>query len=228
MSLQPLLPQRVSPAVASGRAVRVEYLDFRDLDEHREYRFRVYGPDGSNEFRMRIANAAFDARHVRRQDGAEVCYQKLMRTIAAVETPLPDVITIDDVDLLSYRDDHTPVPRRRPSTPSSAATPVTEPRKRPQYRPRTPTVASPQLPVAALVTDDSGPALAEGQRVNHAIFGIGVTTETTRARTVIRFDRDGPKTFVTSMLEVDVLSAPHTWETSPRGMNRPCKTPSAP
>jgi len=25
------------------------------------------------------------------------------------------------------------------------------------------------------------------------------------------------------MLEVDVLSAPHTWETSARGTNRPCR-----
>ena len=227
MPVEPLLPRRVSNAVTPGRVDRVEYLDFQDLDEHREYRFRVYGPEGSSELRMRIAKEAFDARRVRRQDGADVCYQKLLRTIAAVETPYPDVITIDDVDLSSYRDDHTAVPRRRSSTPSSPTTPVTGPRKQPQYRPRTPTVASP-LPVAVPVTNDIGPALEEGQRVNHAVFGIGVTTATTRARTVVRFDRDGLKTFVTSMLEVEVLSAPHTWETTPRGVNRLCKTPSAP
>jgi hypothetical protein len=51
---------------------------------------------------------------------------------------------------------------------------------------------------------------------------MGVTTARTSARTVVSFDRDGPKSFVTSMLEVEVLSAPHTWMTSPRGTNRPC------
>jgi hypothetical protein len=34
--------------------------------------------------------------------------------------------------------------------------------------------------------------------------------------------------FVTSLLEVDVLSAPHTWETSVRGTNRPRRAPKAP
>jgi hypothetical protein len=31
--------------------------------------------------------------------------------------------------------------------------------------------------------------------------------------------------FVTSLLKVDVLSPPHTWETGPRGKNRPCVRP---
>jgi hypothetical protein len=226
MSDQPLLAQRVLPAAAHARAPRVEYVDFKDLDEHREYRFRVYGTEGSSEIRMRIANAAFTVRSVRRQDGADVCYQKLLRTIAAVETPPPGVITIEDVDLFSYRDDHTPVPKRRSYTPASPAAPVSEPRRSTPYRPRTPRVVSPRLPVAEVVPEEVGPTFEEGQRVNHAIFGIGVTTTSTRARTVIAFDRDGSKTFVTSLLEVEVLSAPHTWETGPRGTNRPCKTPA--
>jgi hypothetical protein len=48
-----------------------------------------------------------------------------------------------------------------------------------------------------------------------------VTGATSGGHTVVRFDQDGPKTFVTSLLEVDVLSAPQTWESGPRG-NRPC------
>ncbi len=229
MSAQPLLLPDVSPAPSPGHVVRVEYLDFQDVDEHREFRFHVYGPDGSgsSEFRMRIANAAFDARRVRMQDGPDLCYQKLVRAIAAGVPAHPDVITIEDVDLLGYRDEHTPVPKRRSWAHSSPATPVVGPRKQPQYRARTPRTASPRLPVASPVPNDIEPVLKKGQRVNHAVFGMGVTTATTSAHTVVRFDRDGPKTFVTSMLEVEVLSAPHTWETSPRGMNRPCRPPSA-
>jgi len=219
MSDQPLLPGPASPASSPCHAVRVEYLDFQDVEEHREYRFRVYGRDGSSEFRSRIANAAFDARRVRMQDGPDLCYQKLLRAIAAGVTAHPGVITIEDVDFFRYRDDHTQVRKRRSWTPSSPAIPAVAPRKKPQYRPRT---VTPQLPAAPLVTNLE-PALEQGQRVNHAVFGMGVTTATSRARTLVSFDRDGPKSFVTSMLEVEVLSAPHTWETHPRGKNRPCR-----
>ena len=144
--------------------------------------------------------------------------QKLIRVIAAGVTAQPDLITIDDGDFFSYRDEHTVVSKRRSWTPSSPVTPVVGPRKKQQYQPRT---VSPRLPVAPLVTKDTEPTFAEGQRVNHAIFGMGVTNATTSARTVVNFDGVGAKSFVTSMLELEVLSAPHTWETSLRGVNRP-------
>jgi hypothetical protein len=222
MPAQSLPPRLASPALTPGRAVRIEYLDHHDVDKHREYRFRVYGADGSDEFRLRIASGDFDARRVRVQDGPDLCYQKLVRAIAAGVTAQSDAITIEDVDLFSYRDDHTPVPKRRPSRPASPATPVVAPRRQRQFQPRTP--VSPRSPAEPGAPKDGEPALEEGQRVNHALFGTGVTTATTRARTVVSFDRDGPRSFVSSMLEVEVLSPPRTWETTRGGVNRPCKT----
>jgi hypothetical protein len=38
--------------------------------------------------------------------------------------------------------------------------------------------------------------------------------------TSVHFDEHGLRTFVTSMLELQALSAPHEWETGPRGKNR--------
>jgi hypothetical protein len=213
-------PRPVGPAPIRGHAVRVEYLDFQDVDEHREYRFAVYGPYGSSEPRMRIANAAFDARRVLRQDGPDLCYQKLLREIAAGVTEHADVSTIDDVDLLKYRDDHTVVAKHRPYTAPSPATGAAGPRKPPPHRPSRASTVSPKIAAVPAVTKDVEPVLEEGQRVRHAIFGLGVTTATTSDRTVVSFDRDGPRSFVTSMLEVEVLSAPHTWNTSRRGVNR--------
>lgn len=52
--------------------------------------------------------------------------------------------------------------------------------------------------------------LQSGQRVQHALFGTGVTTLCTEMRTTIAFDDHGVKTFVASMLEIEVLSAPGT------------------
>jgi hypothetical protein len=194
-------------------SARVEYLDFQNVPGHREYPLAVYGPDGPADFRFRIAVAAFGAGRVRLQEGPDVCYQKLMRTIAAGEAPSPDVVTIDDVELASYREAHTHVPKHRSWTSSLPPKPPFVPRTPP--RPR-----SPQLPVAPPATIVAEPAFDEGQRVSHAVFGAGVTTSSSGGHTVICFDEVGPRTFVTSMLELDVLSAPHTWETGPRGKNR--------
>ena len=213
MAAHLLLPTHLPPRPSSGRLVRIEYLDFKNVGEHREFRLRAYLPDGSAEFRFRIAVAAFDAGRVRLQDGPDVCYQKLLRAVAAGETPSPDVISIDDLELASYREAHTPVPKHRSYNPSPTPIRAVVPRK---------PLRAPRLPVASLVTNDAEPALEAGQRVSHAVFGVGVTTSSSGGHTVVRFDQDGPKTFVTSMLDVAVLSAPHTWETSPRGDNRPC------
>jgi hypothetical protein len=217
MSTQP------PPVPASaGRVLRVEYLDFKDVGDQREFRLRVCGPDGSTEYRLLIALAAFRAGRVRLQDGPEVCYQKLLRAAAAGETASPAPMTIDDVDLALYHEAHTKVTKHRARTPSASAplTPDFVPRRQP--RP-----VFPRLPVAPSLRDEIEPALEEGQRVSHAVHGVGVTASSKGGHTVVSFDQHGLKTFVTSLLKVDVLSAPHTWETTPRGKNRPCASPPA-
>ena len=48
--------------------------------------------------------------------------------------------------------------------------------------------------------------LREGQPLQHARFGVGIATHSTDTRTTIDFYEHGVKTFVTSMLEVELLS----------------------
>ena len=48
--------------------------------------------------------------------------------------------------------------------------------------------------------------LREGQPLQHARFGVGIATHSTDSRTTIDFYEHGVKTFVTSMLEVELLS----------------------
>jgi hypothetical protein len=215
MFVEPILPQPARPS--PRRLARVEYLDFRNVLDYREYRFAVSGPDGPAEFRFRIAVSAFGTGRMRLQDGPDVCYQKLLGAVAAGETVSPDVVTIGDVELASYREAHTPVPKHRAWTAGLPPRPPFVPRTRPSPR-------SPLLPVMALPTNDTEAALHEGQRVSHTAFGVGVVTSSRRGHTIVCFDEGGPRTFVTSMVELKVLSAPHTWETSPRGKNRPRKT----
>jgi len=217
------IPPPVRPPPSPFRFLRVEYLDFQNVADDREFRFGVHGPDGSTEVRLRIPIAAFGAVRLRLQDGPDVCYQKLLRSVAAGEAPGGHVITIDDAELASYRDAHTPVTKHRSRPPIPASSEPFEPRTPPRMQVRLPPRPQPPPPVAPPVEKDAAPMLEEGQRVRHAVFGIGVTTKASRSHTVVRFDQDGPMTFVTSMLKVDVLSAPHTWEAGPRGVNRPCR-----
>ena len=215
MSTGSLVPPAAIPFV------RIEYVGFQDLAEHREYRLRAYGREGSMEFRFAIATAAFGAGRVSLQDGPGVCYQRLLRLIAAGETVSPDVIAIDGAELASYREAHMPVRKHgfsTPVSPPSAPVVLGQPAKRPYA----------QRLVTPPVADDRAPGLQEGQRVSHALFGPGVTTASRVGHTGVRFDTGGMKMFVTSLLEIDVLSAPHTWETSSRGTNRPCRAVAAP
>ena len=214
----PSLPSLVPAPPPTSPFVRVEYLGFETVGPHREFRLRVYGPDASREFRFRIAVASFADGQVRMQDGPDVCYQKLLR-VAAGDLTSTDVITIDDADLVSYREAHTKVAKHRKSwrPPSTLATPAAIPAIVRRQSPRAP-APSPSVPVLVR------PAFEEGQRVSHAVFGDGVTTSSSGGHTVVTFDAQGPKMFITSMLKVTVLSPAHTWETSPRGKNRPCPT----
>jgi len=221
MSGEPPLPQAVSPAPPDPKP-RVEYVGFRNLEEHREFGFRVYGRDGSSEFRMRIAMEAFRSRRVRMQDCPDLCYQILLRAVAAGLTGEVEAITIDDAELVRYREEHTPIPRRRARPAGLEVEPAATPSKRREYRPYPRKASLESPPAAPIIPVEPVPTLAEGQRVSHAVFGLGVTAAATSARTVVSFDQGGRRSFVTSLLQVEVLSAPHTWETSSRGGNRPC------
>jgi hypothetical protein len=136
-----LPPQPAPPPTSRGRFVRVEYLDFQNLAEHRQYRFCAQSPDGWAEFRLRIELAAFGAGGVRLQDGPDVCYGKLLLAIAGGELPGAEAITIDDADLASYRAAHTHAPKRRsfsdssPLPPSAAALASAQALPRPEVVP---------------------------------------------------------------------------------------------
>ena len=196
-------------------AIRVEYLDFQNLSDHREFRFRIHGADAATNCGLRIPLASFGPR-VRLQDGPEICYQKLLRTVVAGEA-IPETIDIDEAEIVAYREAHTQAPRHKSFTRPTPASPAAR-----TNLPRGPVRTFPARPVPPPAAEPAPPAFQEGQRVRHAIFGEGVTVAASSAgHTAVCFDQGGTKTFVTSILAVDVLSAPHAWETTARGVNRP-------
>jgi hypothetical protein len=99
-------------------------------------------------------------------------------------------------------------------------TPKPPPRRPPVTRTPAPD-KRPKLPVAPPPPAETERTFGEGQRVSHAIFGPGVTMASSPGHTNVQFDAHGVKSFVTSLLELETLSAPHEWEAGPRGKNRP-------
>ena len=195
------------------QTVRVQYLDCRSEDDYREFRYVLFLPEGPAEVRLRIPVAAFAAHRLLLQDGPDVCYQRLVQMLSAGWVPSGSVITVEDAQLAAYREAHTPAPRR-------GVTPRPTPKRPWVPRPAAPE-KHPRLPVAAApAAAGAQPVFDEGQRVSHAVFGAGVTMASSEGRTSVQFDDHGVKTFVTSMVNLERLSAPHEWEAGPRGKNR--------
>jgi len=212
MSAHPT-PSRLTPQ-PSRTSTRIQFLEYQSAPEHREYRLVLHTPEGSAQVRLRIALDAFVATRVLLQDGPDVCYQFLERMVAAGETPGTDVLTIGAAELAAYREAHTPAPRRSaPHNPHP-----TRPLRQRTVAPPT----HPKLPVAPPpVASETQSAFDEGQRVRHAVYGAGVTMGSSGGHTSVQFDEHGVRTFVTSMLELQTLSAPRKWLAGPRGKNRP-------
>jgi hypothetical protein len=205
-------PARTQPP-SQRQAIRIEYLDYQSQVDYREYRLAVHLAEGTEEVRLRVPIAAFSANRVLLQDGPDVCYQRLLRMLSAGEALSGGVITVDGAELAAYREAHTPAPRR-------SVTPESSPKRAPVTRTPVPE-KRPKLPVAAAPpAAETEQAFDEGQRVSHSIFGAGVTMASGGGRTSVQFDDHGVRTFVTSMLELEVLSAAHQWEAGPRGKNR--------
>jgi hypothetical protein len=103
--------RRESVAGASGP--RIEYVGFKDTGSSREYSLRVQqGANPSRTFVLAIVNEAFSSRTARLQDGPDICYQRLLRVLAALDSE-PDHIVLSEADLYEYRHAHAPKPPRR-------------------------------------------------------------------------------------------------------------------
>jgi hypothetical protein len=89
----------------------IQYTGFQLKPRGRDYNYRVVNPKSEiREFTLTISNQAFAARQVPYQDGADLCYQKLRRDLAAetVDTPVPRHHTISSQELEEYRVRHRP------------------------------------------------------------------------------------------------------------------------
>ena len=55
---------------------------------------------------------------------------------------------------------------------------------------------------------NSSSTFAANERINHSIYGLGTISEINDLHTVIEFDQNGRKKFVTSMVQLERTSVP--------------------
>jgi len=55
---------------------------------------------------------------------------------------------------------------------------------------------------------NAGSAFSANERINHAIYGLGTISEVNDLHTVIEFDQNGRKKFVTSIVQLERTTVP--------------------
>jgi hypothetical protein len=89
----------------------LEYLGFRNAPGRREYLLSVKSLTEVRAYTIWIPDGAFTARHVRLQDGPDVCYRKLQRVLEATEPSDLRCLEVTESELHEYRTAHGPVTR---------------------------------------------------------------------------------------------------------------------
>lgn len=106
----------------------VQYIGFHNNEATRDYLLCIRHGDGRcDEFVVTIEQTAFLSGRARYQDGAEICFLKLSRALAAWVAapdsgPLASRQGVTEADLLAYREAHAPKPKSwRPPHPVPVA-----------------------------------------------------------------------------------------------------------
>jgi hypothetical protein len=99
------LSARATPAYATQ--LHIQYVGFEDTPSRREYVLLARLGEETREYKVWIEQAAFTMRKALRQDGPDICYQKLRRELAEALVGT-ERIGVTEGDLASYREAHTP------------------------------------------------------------------------------------------------------------------------
>ena len=105
-------PRRPTSSPSEGFAAQllIQYLGFEDTSARREYMLLAHLGHETRQYRVWIDHAAFAKRNALRQDGPDICYQKLRRELAE-SLGATNCIGVTEGDLASYREAHTPKAR---------------------------------------------------------------------------------------------------------------------
>jgi hypothetical protein len=85
----------------------LQYVGFADTPLRREYVLLAKLGEETRQYTVCIDQTAFTLRKALRQDGPDICYQKLRRELASALV-VTRSIAVTDGDLAGYREAHSP------------------------------------------------------------------------------------------------------------------------
>jgi hypothetical protein len=118
-------PEKAPPKPAP---IAIQYLGFQNVGARRDYLLQVGRGEQAVRHVLSIELAAFSLRLALLQDGPDICYQVLLRALAAPEQPVAQTIAVTEADLAAYRAAHS-VPGRKRSFSAQATAPPPGPAK---------------------------------------------------------------------------------------------------
>lgn len=86
----------------------LQYLGFSDTSARREYALVARLGETMREYTVWIEQAAFARGKAMRQDGPDICFQRLRRELELLGLAGNESIGLTDAELASYRDAHAP------------------------------------------------------------------------------------------------------------------------
>ena len=113
-------------APAKSAPLAIQYLGFQNVGARRDYLLQVGRGEQAMRHVLSIDLAAFSSRLALLQDGPDICYQVLLRALAAPEQPVAAAIAVTEADLAAYRAAHTMPSRRRSFSAPVPSTAVAE------------------------------------------------------------------------------------------------------
>jgi hypothetical protein len=96
--------------------LRLRYLGVLAHIGHREYRFQIEACDKSvRTVALTIDDGIFRANQLKFQEAPDLCYQKLLADITneGMGTPIPNLASVTESEIGSYRDSHPTAKSRR-------------------------------------------------------------------------------------------------------------------
>ena len=93
------------PGPAYAPQLLLQYVGFEDTPKRREYVLLARLHDETRQYMVWIEQSAFTARKALRQDGPDICYQRLRRELADALVGT-ESFGITEGDLAGYREAH--------------------------------------------------------------------------------------------------------------------------
>jgi len=106
--LSPLSSRLLAGEARAPLPTQLQYVGFEDTPSRREYILLARCGEATRRYTVWIDHKAFATRKALRQDGPDICYQRLQRELVESALGGTACIGVSEGDLATYREAHAP------------------------------------------------------------------------------------------------------------------------